>query len=154
MGVDIYGWLEVSRLEPAMRDDEYAWSGLLNLTALVDGCDEVSQLLFGFSKHALCGGELPYLPIAGNRGIPPNASGSVRSDLQAIEQHERKFGSGEFRGYTYIHAIEVEQVDWASYGVGNFESSDWATLMKLIRVLRNDGRFVNAGFRVVTWTCW
>ena len=50
MGIDIQGWLEVSRLDQDQRTAEYARSGIISISAVIDFCYEVSQLLFGFSK--------------------------------------------------------------------------------------------------------
>jgi hypothetical protein len=154
MGIDIHGWVEVSHLDPDRRAEEYAWSGIISLSAVIDCCAEVSQLLFGFSKLALTGGPLPYAPIAVNRGIPLNPSSDVQRELKNIQDHERNFGSGEFLGYTYIDAIEIDSIDWRSYGIANLESSDWWLLLRMIRLLRSDHRFTDAGIRIVCWVCW
>lgn len=154
MGIDIHGWVEVSQLDTEERGEDYAWSGIINVPVIIDGCDEVSQLLFGFSKHALTGGHLPHQPIARNRGLPPNPSGSVKQDLDEIREYERNHGSGEIGGYTHIDFAEIESLDWQQHGIRDLESSDWWTLFKMIRVLRSDHRFGTAGIRIVCWFCW
>jgi hypothetical protein len=154
MGIDIHGWVEVSHLDPDERAEESAWAAIISVDSVIDTCDEVSQLLFGFSKHALSGGQLPYIPIALNRGIPPNPSDEVQRSLNAIEAHERQFDPGECRGYTHIDFSETEAVEWRNYGVTDPESSDWWVLFRMIRLLSSDHRFANAGFRIVCWVSW
>ncbi len=154
MGVDIHGWVEVSQLDRERRTEEHAWGGVISISAVIDSCDEVSQLLFGFSKQALTGGALPYVPIAANRGLPPNPSGNVQQDLKDIRDLEQRFGPGEFRGYTHIDVTEIESIDWRSYGVSNLESSDWSLLFRMVWLMRSDHRFADAGIRIVCWISW
>lgn len=112
MGIDIHGWVEVSRLDPDERTEESAWTAIISIDSIIDRCDEVSQLLFGFSRHALSGGLLPYTPIAMNRGAPSNPSVETQRSLEAIDAHERQFGPGEPGGYTHLDSSEVEAVAW------------------------------------------
>jgi hypothetical protein len=153
MGVDLFGYVEVSRWEPEARGDEHAWTAAVTLSALIDSCDEVSELLFGFSKRALSAGKLPFEPIARGRGIPRNASQQVRDDLERIEEFETRSGKGESRGYTYIDIAEIESIDWESIGILP-EKSEWSLVFGLIQVLRSDSRFQEAGIRIVCWAVW
>ena len=154
MGVDIHGWVEISEWGRDKWDEEYAWGGVINVGSIVQACDEVSELLFGFSKGALIGRELPHVPIAMNRGTPANPSSQVSLELEWIQEHERKFGPGEFRGYSHLYMSEIDALDWQHYGVATTEPNDWWLLFKMIDALRSDQRFVNAGFRLVCWVSW
>src|SRR5689334_21895855 len=117
MGVDLHGWVEVSRWDPELRNDEYAWMALVSIPGIVDACDEVSEFLFGFSKRALTGEVLPYDPVAKGRGVPSNASKAVQEGLEQIRKMEERMGAGEFRGCTYIDYAEIEAVDWITVGI-------------------------------------
>jgi hypothetical protein len=84
MGVDLHGYVKVSRWDPERRGGEYAWMAVMSIPAVVDACDKVSEFLFGFSKRALTGNSLPYEPLAKRRGIPSNASGEIQEEMRRI----------------------------------------------------------------------
>jgi hypothetical protein len=154
VGIDIHGWVEISELDQHQRNEDYAWSAVIDVGFIIRFCDELSHLLFGFSFLALTGGQLEFAPIAMNRGIPPNPSWEVRQDLKQIRQHEEKFGFGEFSGYTYIDMSEIDAIDWAHYGIVKTEPNDWWLLFGMIDLLRADQRFASAGVRLVCWIVW
>jgi hypothetical protein len=70
MGVDICGFLEISRLDEGDLQDEYAWMSCLDLSSLALSTGDICRILFGESKY----GDTPdeWLPIAKRRGLPPN----------------------------------------------------------------------------------
>jgi hypothetical protein len=68
-----------------------------------------------------------------------------------IENHEREHGPGEFFGYTHIDLSELENFDWERHGILEPERSDWWTRLQMVRALRTDPRFRNAGVRIVGW---
>jgi hypothetical protein len=125
MGVDLHGYVEVSRWDPERRGDEYAWMAVISVSAVVDACDEVSEFLFGFSKRALSGEKLPCEPLAKGRGVPSNASSEIQEDMRQIRNVEERLGAGEFRGCTYIDYAEIEAADWSRIGVRP-ELSEWS----------------------------
>lgn len=153
MGIYVCGWVEISQLDPERRAEEHAWRAVINVETLIDDCDEISELLFGFSKRALTGGLLPCVPVAAKRGIPPNPSQVVQRDLQDIQAHEQKSGP-EMLGHTYLDATEIDSLDWSSYGISDLESSNWWLIFKMIRLLRSDDRFKYVGIRIVCWVSW
>jgi hypothetical protein len=154
MGIDICGWVEISDWGPENFEEEYAWTGVIRIAPLMYVCDVVSELLFGFSKRALCGEKLPYVPIAANRGIPSNPSQEVVSDMKSIAELEQRFGPGEFRGYTSIDISEIDAIDWARYEVDTTRPSGWWVLLRMIDLLRSDQDSINRGIRLVCWVCW
>jgi hypothetical protein len=152
MPIGTDGWIEVSRLDDSELEEEFAWQALMNLSAYIDVVDEVTEILFGYSKRIL-GGEYHLQAIAKDRDIPINSSEQVKQELESIREHEKEYGQGEFFGYTHIYFHEIKQINWQHYSLLETES-DWFTLFSLLDKLLDDNRFKAHKIRLVVWFNW
>ena len=153
MGVSVHGWVEVCRV-PEARNETYGWSGLIRLDALIDVCDVVSEVVFGFSKRVFTDG-LPFEPLACGRGIPVNPSYMVTRELEAIREHERQHGVGEYFGYTHVLYDEVLRVEWAKYGITRLSDSCWWRVFRMLDTLYgSDEAFAPERTRITAWVSW
>jgi hypothetical protein len=73
--------------------------------------------------------------------------------MTQVREIEKRLGPGGFLGCTHIDYNEIEAVDWSSAGIEP-ETSEWSLLFKLIRMLRSDPGFRDAGLRIVCWASW
>ncbi|ADB15126.1 hypothetical protein Psta_0436 [Pirellula staleyi DSM 6068] len=141
----IEGWIEVARLPETA--DEHAWSGVVNLGAIVDVADEDTEQIFGMSKGCVSG-EKSVAAIAAARGVPANPSVQVRRALDEIEAHEAKFGTGEMGGYTWALWDEIR-----GYALKEPpEDSQWTLSFAFARTLEE--RFGADRVRFVVWFNW
>jgi len=99
----IEGWVEILRSAP----DEGLWFGVIDIGALIDVADEVSEALFGLSKECVRG-EKPIVPSAAGRGLPSDPSSAVCTETERISAHEAQFGAGEIGGYTHATSAELK----------------------------------------------
>ena len=150
MSLDIHGWVEITRQDAPGRSDEYAWEGLVNIGALIDAPDQISEKLFGFSK-AVVSGEKSVHALAANRGFPANPSKQVRGELEAIRRLEERVGKGEVGGFTFAlwHEISEAGIDDSALG-----QSDWRLLFDLIERLEQDERLSGERIRLVMYYVW
>jgi len=153
MGINIEGWLEITRFEREEQNQDYAWTGLLSLGAVIDSCDEISEVMFGFSRRALIEG-LPFTPVAKERGLPSAYSQQVIENLKRIKEHELKHGEGEYFGNTYIYYHQIKEIDWNVFGVENIRESNWNLVFKILQIMETDCRFDSQRIRLVAWVCW
>jgi hypothetical protein len=149
VAIDIDGWIEVCRLQGVECPEEYAWSGVVRLGALIDCTDDVSEHLFGFSKRAIGGGE--FVSVAASRGLPSNVSEPVVRDLERIRSHEAEFGPGECRGYTFATWSEIQN---ARITPEQLSSSDWGRVFELVRSLGRCWNIPDHQIRFVVWYVW
>jgi hypothetical protein len=152
MPIDTEGWIEVSRWDESELQEDHAWSALLNIGAYIDVVDEVTEILFGYSKRILRG-EFHIDAIAKDRGIPRNASKHVKADVDQIQRFEKEHGPGNFFGYTHIYFHEIKQTNWQHYGIAQ-KDSDWFALFSLLNKLLEDHRFQSPKIRLVVWFNW
>jgi hypothetical protein len=148
--LDIHGWVEVTRFSGADQEDEHAWTAAIRLSGLVDVPDAVSERLFGLSSRYIAG-EATAPAVAANRGLPPNPSDQVKFDRARILDHEQKFGSGEFGGYTFAGWREIKAVTFTDE---EWRESDWKLVFSLIREIESDWRFSEDKIRIVAWYAW
>lgn len=146
----IQGWVEITTFDGPEQEEDHAWQSAINLGALVDTADEVSERLFGLSKRCVSG-QFDASPLAAGRGLPPNPSAEVRSAMQAITRHEQQYGRGELGGYTYALWREVKPV---ALDQELADSSDWRLVFDLIRRLEQDSRYNEDRIRLVVWYVW
>jgi hypothetical protein len=102
MGVDIHGWVEY--WDPYIE----CWVGVIKLVDLVsDRNYPLFAWLFDIHK-ALGAIQWDFSPIAGRRGLPPDASLSAAADYAAdMERYPT-----EYYGATWISWREVQAIDW------------------------------------------
>ena len=146
----VCGWVEVTICQGSDKEDEHAWRGVINLGALIDAPDTVSERLFGLSKERVAERAVAKT-LAGGRGIPSNPSPEVRAELNRIKQHEHEYGPGECGGYTFATWQEVKAVDFDGEALG---SSDWKLVFNLLQRLEQDHRFSDDQIRLVVWYNW
>ena len=153
--MDIHGWVEVSSLDIADRDEPHAWAGVIRLDYLIRWYDIVAVALFRFRAATRLRGD-PELPeaVAKERGIPSNPSAEVRAELDAIKRHEERFAAGEFGGYTHVYWEEVENIEWQRFGAALDQGSPWFTVFEIVHTIKRSPDFANAGIRIVCWRSW
>ena len=130
-------------------NDEHAWTDVINLGSLIDVADEVSERLFALSKLCVTNKEIAPSSLAPNRGLPPNPSAGVRAALSEIDEHETKYGKGEFGGYTHASWAEVKSHEIDAIAM---QRSDWKIVFDLVRQLEH--RFTADRIRFVVWFVW
>jgi len=150
MGLDICGWIEITYASDGEAQDDTMWMSVVCLEPLVDGPDEFSEAVFGFSKRAVVKPE-DFKPIASGRGIPSACSHGVRDDIARIRDRERQYGPGEFGGFTFASYAELLRINWDSMTVRPHES-EWATVFRVLEALGS--RFDHEKIRIVTWWVW
>jgi hypothetical protein len=149
MPIDTSGWIEVSRFNESELTEEYAWQALLNVAAYIDVADEVTEILFGYSRRILRG-EYQVTAVAKDRGLPTNPSDQVKAQIDQIQRLEKEYGKGEFFGYTHVYLNELKQIDWQQWKIAEI-NSDWFTLFSLLDKLLEDHRFKAHKVRIVVW---
>lgn len=152
MPADVGGWVEVSRFGGAELAGEHAWQALLNITAYLDGVDEVAEILFGYSKRIMRD-EYRVAAMAKDRGLPDNPSDRVKEEIEQIRQFEQEHPKGEFFGYSHIYLNEIKRVDWSAFGIVE-KDSEWFSLFGLLDKLLEDHRFQAHKIRLVVWFIW
>jgi hypothetical protein len=140
----IEGWLEVRRA------GEATWSGVVSIGPLVDGGDEISERLFGLSKHWRSS-QSQIDAAVGDRGVPSDPSEELRAELAEHAAHVREFGPGELGGYT--HATWSELAD-LPLDATTLAASDLKLVLDIARRLADDERFTKDGVRIVIWFNW
>ncbi|AYQ29291.1 MULTISPECIES: hypothetical protein [unclassified Polaromonas] len=144
----IEGWVEVAC--SVDTPEKNAWAGLIRLGPLIDTYDEVSEELFCLSKRVVTG-EVQIRALAPLRGIPDDASTSVKYDLAGIADHEEQFGTGEFGGYTHATWRDMKTHPLTSEVAPHTE---WSTVFDLLRTLERSGKYNDEGIRIVVWYNW
>ena len=149
MSLDIHGWVEITRQDEPERSGEHAWTGVLNLSALIDVADPISERLFGLSRRAASDGNA-MAGIASGRGLPAYPSKEVADDIAAIRALARQSGHDECEGFTFATWREI-----AAVGVSDAElrSSDWTVVFDLVRRLQEDERLGPDRIRFVVYFC-
>ena len=150
MSFDIEGWVEISRFRGEEQRDEFAWRGAIRLGTIIDTSDDFSEQFFGLSRRCVSG-EKVIMAVFANRGIPPNPSQEVRTEIDVIMKHEQQYGQGEYGGYTYALWRELKNIP--GFNV-MYKDSDWNTVMNMIDQLEKDYRFSDEQIRLVIWFCW
>ena len=150
MSFCIEGWVETTRLHETEHDEEHAWQGAINLSPLIDIADTISERLFGLSKQCIAGEKFVDSAAAG-RGLPDYPSAEVQHEIQEIRNLEKRFGAGEFGGYTHATWYEIKAVAFDS---NTLQESDWNLVFDLIRRLEQDYRFSENKIRIVVWFSW
>jgi len=106
MGTDLIGWVEIR------RPDHVTWDGVLRIGPIVGRTYGMFGSLFGVRN------EDEFLPIASNRGIPPDASVEVEKELEDL-------GGGAVAP-TWLLWAEIQSIDWAEVGQEPIERPvDW-----------------------------
>lgn len=146
----IEGWVEITTFKGEEKQEESAWNGAINLSAIIDVSDHVSEQLFGLSKRCVAG-EVDIVGIFAKRGLPLNPSKEVLTELKAIAKYECLYGSGECGGYTYALWSEVKNIP-NLYEI--LKDSDWNTAANLALQLEKDHRFSDDQIRLVVWFNW
>jgi hypothetical protein len=142
----IEGWVEIARAETT---EPHSWQAVVRLGPLVNVADLVSESLFGLSKRVVSG-EFDINPVAANRGVPGNVSTEVKRDVDAIAEHEREFGNGEFAGFTWARWSEVR----SALSEDELSNSQWGLVFELIRRISERLQLSDEQVRVVVWCSW
>jgi hypothetical protein len=145
--IDIYGWVEVTRHDEPERSDEHAWMGAINLGALIDVADRISQRLFGFSGTSVANN---IQPVAAGRGLPAHPSQEVEAEIAKIRSLAHRTGQDECGGYTHASWSEIKA---AGLGDAELRASGWATVFDLVRSLERDERIGPDRIRFVIYYC-
>ena len=149
MPLAIHGWVEIIRQDESLQSQEH-WEAVINIGALIDVADSVSERLFGLSKPAV-GDPINVAALAANRGVPPNPSKEFCRDLEEVRDLEGRFGKGEFGGYTFAGWHEVVNLGLSD---AELDSSDWRLVFELVQTLAKDQRLSADKIRLVTYFSW
>lgn len=95
MGQDIHGWVEIC------WDPSEAWVGVIDIGILM----ERSRHFWEWFLQDWG----PFSSVAPHRGVPPNASGHVKRD---VEQMASLIAMREVHSFTWITWAEIEAIDW------------------------------------------
>ena len=129
--ISIYGWVEITCHDEPERSDEYAWMGVLNLGALIDVVDPISERLFGFRRgQSVAHGEIQ--AVAAGRGLPAYPSQEVEAEMAKIHSVAHGTGQSEFAGFTHASWREIQA---AGLSDAELHGSDWATVLDVVRRL-------------------
>ncbi|MCF3129807.1 hypothetical protein [Streptomyces olivochromogenes] len=105
MGTDIHGWIECRTWGSDLEPGETAWQPAITLSMLGMPRDyEAFACLFGVRDFSGL-----WRPIAANRGLPPDTSQTIRTELES-------WGDAAF-GTTWLDWPEVESIDWTEPAV-------------------------------------
>jgi hypothetical protein len=149
MGVDICGFLEISRLDEGDLQDEYAWMSCLDLSSLALSTGDICSILFGESKNRDTPDEWP--PIAKRRGLPTNMAWLTTQAVKGSLDNDSTLMSTW--GYTFISYDEIATIDWQTYAGAEpdlTESYEWGLLFSLMKTL--DNAFNHQ--RLIVWFEW
>jgi hypothetical protein len=146
----IEGWVETTRFHGAEREEEYSWQSAINIGALIDASDEVSELLFGLSKRCTVR-EVVIESLAAERGIPLNPSSELKVAIEKIQAMEKRLDPGDCGGYTHARWSEIKDFHIAP---DMLKESDWKTVFNLVRQIEEDYRFSADQIRFVVWFNW
>lgn len=146
MPLETNGWIEYSPyLTLKERNEDHSWLTFMSIDSIVDHTDEITELLFGYSKRIIRQ-EFEIDSIAKDRGIPTNATELVKSEMERIKAFEKECGDGEIFGYTFIHYDEIRNVTQSIP-----KDSPWQKLFKLIEVFKKIKGLENEQIRLVVW---
>ncbi len=101
----IQGWLEVTTDGP--QDAEAIWQAVVDLGALVDTSDEISEHLFGMSKRFRSDPTLRDRSLFAERGVPVVRSLAVGNALANHRQLAAQHGPTGIGGYTFANYAEI-----------------------------------------------
>ena len=147
--ITIFGWVEITRHDEPERSDEHAWIGALNLGALIDVIDPVSERLFGFRRSQSVGHK-EVDAVAAGRGLPAFPSQEVEAEVAKIGSLMRQTGQDECHGYTYATWREIQA---AGVSDAELRDSDWAAVFDVVRRLERDERIGPDRIRFVIYYC-
>ena len=149
MPISIYGWVEVTRHDEPERSDEHAWTGALNLGALIDVVDPISHRLFGFRRGPSVA-HSEFQAVAADRGLPAYPSQEVEAEIVKIRALAHRTGQDECGGYTHASWKEIQA---AGLSDAELRGSDWATVFDVVRRLERDERIGPDRIRFVIYYC-
>lgn len=144
MPIYTFGWVDVTRLDDSDVEEDYAWSGLIDLSVYIDAVDEVAEVLFGYSKRILRG-EYHVEAFAKDRGLPKNPSPHLKREIENISE--------DHFGFTHIYFHEIQKINWSNYQFDD-PDSDWFRLISLLNKLLEENRFQANKIRIVVWFYW
>jgi hypothetical protein len=123
--------------------------GVLNLGALIDVVDPISQRLFGFRR----GSSVAHREadaVAAGRGLPAYPSQEVEAEIAKIRALAHRTGQDECGGYTHASWKEIQA---AGLSDAELRGSDWATVFDVVRRLERDERIGPDRIRFVIFYC-
>ena len=152
MPIDIEGWIEYSPYESLVeREEEYAWISWMQVGSVIMFNDEVNWRLFG-NPRDFHNQNLEYNPIAKSRGFPENPSDYLTKEIKWIAEFKKKYGKGNFFGFTNFDFSEIEKIDWKNeYDIIN---SDWLILFELIKTFKELKKLQSEQIRFTVWYNW
>jgi len=137
----IEGVVEVSIHSDEELEQPHAWSMVLDIGALVDVADPVSERLFGLSRACVSGEGGPRSLYAG-RGLPKGHSVEGFAEMQRFP---------EIGGFTHATWREIKA---AKIDPELLAGGDWLLIFDLLRRLEADDRFEDHRIRVLAWYNW
>ncbi|SFQ78966.1 hypothetical protein [Hymenobacter arizonensis] len=138
MSIYVCGFVEISSLDEADWQTEYAWQSCLDIGSLGLGLGAESEILFGATKHPL-----EWVPVAQGRGLPAYLGAlTARASTEAVE-------GGTAWGFTWITYEEIAQIDWQAYPHAEVDGRTygWGLLFRLMHTLDNASKHQ----RLVVW---
>jgi hypothetical protein len=150
MPLTIHGWVEITVYDEPERSGAQAWMGFLNLAALIDVADSVSDRLFGIRRLLSGPRDDGVAAVAGDRGLPLYPSEEVADEIAQIRAATRRTGQEECGGYTFATWREIQA---AGFNDAELRESDWGVVFDLVRRLERDERFGPDKIRFVVYYC-
>lgn len=149
MPLETNGWIEYTPCFTLKeRNDDHSWQTFMNIDSIVDHTDEITELLFGYSKRIIRK-EFDIDSLAKDRGIPNNATALVKQEMERIKAFEKEHGDGEIFGYTFIYYDEIKNVTPSIPA-----DSPWGKLFKLIELFKTIKGLEDQQIRLVVWFDW
>jgi hypothetical protein len=123
--------------------------GVLNLGALIDLVDPISERLFGFKRDPFVG-HTEIQVVAAGRGLPAHPSKEIEAEIAKIRSLVHRTGRDECGGYTHASWRDIQA---AGLSDAELRGSDWATVLDIVRSLERDERIGADRIRFVVYYC-
>ncbi|MBT1688772.1 hypothetical protein [Dawidia soli] len=147
MPLETLGWIEYSPYLTQEERDEHSWLAWMRIDAVISRVDRVTEIFFGYSKRIIRK-EFEIQSLAKDRGIPINASGIVKTEIEDIRLLEQKHRVGFF-GYSVIYYDEITKTTLPVEA-----GSDWPKLFSLIELFKGIKGLEDNQIRLIVWFEW
>ncbi len=150
MGVDIHGWVEIT--DPAWTAP-IGWQGVISIAYLIQRSYGMFGSLFGVRNAD------GFLPLAANRGIPPDASPQMKAEIMMRE--DETVTPSWLVAPSWILWSEIRAIDWNETGTDVIPPDTrpqtrrqqitprWRMLFDMMRLLAK--HFGAQNVRLVVW---
>jgi hypothetical protein len=139
----VSGWIEVV-YEFSLEEKTQQWCGVINLQRFHFFGDDLTDLLFGLTKHPI---DHPYFA---NRGVPKDCSKEVADEVQRNEELIEKYGEGDINHTWATWAEILKHLDELKEAR---DLPEWEVIFSMVQIMC-EKRFKAEWIRFVVWGNW